>query len=196
MEWHAVLGVVSGILQIGSIIPYIWDILRGSTRPNAVSTGLWTLLSGIALAAQISAGASWSVILVAGITFNCAIITILALSGYGYTKYGWIDWVCLVFGLTAIGVWIVNNDPIIAIVLVIVASVISNITTVVKTYREQQSELAYSWFIVVIASTLSLISTTQLNAQNLLYPAEDWVMNVTIFSLSFFGQRRQQTKIL
>ncbi len=83
MEWHAALGVASGILQIASVIPYIRDILKGSTRPYAVSTGLWTLLSGIAFTAQITAGASWSVILVGGITFNCAIVTILALSGYG-----------------------------------------------------------------------------------------------------------------
>lgn len=190
MEWHAALGICSGIVQVGSIIPYIRDILKGSTRPNAVSTGLWTLLAGIALAAQISAGASWSVILVAGITFNCAIITVLALSGYGYTKYGRVDWFCLVVGLAAIGAWVLTNNPVVAIVLVVFASLISNIPTVIKTYREPQSEHSFSWLLVVVASSLSLLSTTQLNVQNLLYPAEDWILNLIIFALSFFGQRR------
>jgi hypothetical protein len=192
MEWHEALGIVSGVIQIGSIIPYIWDIVHGSTRPNAVSTGLWTLLSGIALAAQISAGASWSVILVAGVAFNCAVITVLALSGYGYAKYGRIDWFCLLMGLVAIGAWVLTANPVASIVLVVLASVISNIPTIVKTYREPASEYSFSWFLVVIASSLSLLSTTQLNAQNLLYPGEDWLVNIIIFSLSFFGQRRDK----
>lgn len=189
MDWHVLLGILSGIVQIGSVIPYTRDIVRGSTRPNAVSTGLWTLLSGIAFVAQISAGASWSIILVGGITFNCALITILALCGYGYSKYGKLDWFCLVVGLISIVAWALSKNPIVAIALVIIASFISNIPTVVKTYKAPKSEHSFSWFLVVIASSLSLLSTTQLNAQNLLYPGEDWLLNITIFGLSFFGQR-------
>lgn len=191
MDWHAALGIISGILQVGSVIPYTRDILKGSTRPNAVSTGLWALLAGIAFAAQLSAGASWSVILVGGITFNCTLITILALSGYGYAKYGTIDWLCLILGLGSIGAWIMTDNPIIAIILVVCASLLANIPTIIKTYRDPRSEHVWSWLIVVAASTLSILSTTQLNIQNLLYPLEDWLLNITIFGLALFGLKRK-----
>ena len=192
MEWHATVGVISGILQVGSIIPYVRDILKGTTRPNAVSTGLWMLLAGIAFVAQISAGASWSVILVGGIAFNCTVVTVLALSGYGYAKYGKLDWLCLALGLTSIGAWILTENPVVAIILAVIASIIANIPTVVKTYREPHSEHAFSWLVVVTASSLSLLSTAQWNIQNLLYPFEDWILNLTIFSLAFWGQRKNR----
>lgn len=189
MEWHAILGILSGILQISVVVPYVRDILKGSTRPNAVSTGLWTLLGLIAVIAQFNAGASWSILLVAGVTFNAAVVTVLALIGYGYAKYGLLDWICLALGLVAVAAWIATSNPITALILVVIASVISSIPTIIKTVREPHSEHTFSWFLVFIASSLSLVSTTRFDIQNLLYPFADWMENILIVCISFFGQK-------
>lgn len=170
MNWYATAGIIAGILQAFSAIPYIRDMFVGKTRPNAVSYVIWGFLALIAVFAQLSAGASWSIILIAVVAFNTCFIATLSLVGYGYTKYGLVDWVCLALGVVAIVVWQITSNPITALLFAVSANIISAIPTVVKTYREPHTELAFAWLIIVAASFLGILSTTQWDTANLLFP--------------------------
>ena len=44
MDWHLLLGIIGGLLALCAIIPYIRDILHGTTRPNIVSYAIWVFL--------------------------------------------------------------------------------------------------------------------------------------------------------
>lgn len=189
LDWHILVGVVSGIVQISAIVPYIRDMLRGTTRPNIVSWALWTLIQVIAIAAQLSAGASWSIILLFAMTFNTSLVTILGLIGYGYKKYSWLDWGCLVLAILAIVLWQITNQPLIALVLAIVADLIIAIPTIAKTYREPFTETPSSWFLLTVAAALSIVSTTIYDASNLAFQTYLVLVNMLVWSLAFFGQR-------
>lgn len=189
MDWHAALGVLAGLIQIASAVPYIRDMLRGTTRPNAVSYILWSILTIIGIAAQVSAGASWSVFIPIAVAINAVIILTLSLIGYGYTKYGWLDWTCLGIGVVAIAGWQITGNPVVALMFVIFASAMAGIPTIFKTYREPMSEHAFAWFLVIIASILAIISTEILDTANLIFPMYLLLESATIFSLAFFWRR-------
>src|SRR4051794_7544396 len=99
MDWRVGVMGLSLIAQLASAIPYYHDIFKGSTRPSFVSQFLWTLLGVLEVAAQWSAGPSWSIVLVALVAVNTGVFSLLALMGYGYKKFAPIDFVCLILGL-------------------------------------------------------------------------------------------------
>src|SRR4051812_28128112 len=102
MDWHLVAGIAAGVLMTAGTIPYIRDMIRGETRPNIVSWGIWALAVGISTAAQFAAEPSWSVVLVATTFVMDFSVLMLALAGWGYAKFYWWDGVCLVLSVLAL----------------------------------------------------------------------------------------------
>lgn len=191
MNWHIVLAALSVVLEVGSLIPYLRSMARGDTRPNAVSFGLWTVLQAIAFTAQASAGASWSLIVVGVLTGSTLLITILALTGAGYRKYGLVDWLCLVSAIIAIIAWQVTGDPVAAIVFAIIGDICAVTPTIVKTYREPHTEHAGAWGLITLGTFFGALSTEKIDAANLAFPIYLTVGNGVIFLLAYFGQKRR-----
>lgn len=192
VNWHLILGVTSGILAVVAVVPYIKDILHGSTRPNIVSWALWVLFLLTSILAQISAGASWSLIFIIGDFIGTSTILVLCLIGYGYSRYGWIEWVCLGLAIVAIISWQLTHQPLLAIIFAIIADLMASIPTVVKAYVDPWSEHPSQWIIICLASALGILSTTIINAPNLIFPAYLLFINGLIGLLSFFGRHSNQ----
>jgi hypothetical protein len=188
MDWHLPVAALAGAVQVSSIVPYVRDMLRGTTRPNVVSWSLWTLLQVIAIFAQLSAGASWSIVLLFAMTFNTSLVVVLCLMGYGYTKYGLVDYACFAFALGAILLWQATNEPLVALVLAVVADLIAALPTIVKTIRDPYSEIPLAWSLGGFSGLLGIISLTRFDVANLIYPVYILVTNALIACLAFFGR--------
>src|SRR3989344_3756884 len=180
-DWHLVLGIFAGVIAFASIIPYIRDILHGTTRPNVVSYSLWALVLSIGMLGQWSSGASWSIIFLLGdLLAVFAVITLCAM-GYGYHKYGMVEWTCLALAIIAIISWQATNEPLLAIIF-------AAIPTVVKTYHEPKSELPLGWFMVAFGGILGIISNTVFDFANLLFPIYIILLNSTVGILALRGR--------
>lgn len=188
-NWHFILGTISGILAAAAIIPYIKDILHGTTRPNIVSWSLWVLLLGISILAQFSAGASWSLIFLIGDFIGTSTVLVLCLVGYGYSKYGWIEVVCICLTIIAIISWQLAHQPLLVIIFAIIADLMASIPTVIKAHRDPWSEDPSQWIIICVASALGMLSTTIINPANLIFPAYLLFINGLIGLLSLVGRR-------
>jgi hypothetical protein len=192
-DWHFLFGIASGVLSVASLVPYIRDVLRGGdTKPNAVSFFLWTVLEVIALIAQIQAGASWSIIILIGVTFNTTLVTILALIGYGYKEYGKTEVICVIFAVLAIVIWQVTGEPVLAILLSILADAFASIPTLVKTYKYPESEHAFSWFLITLGGICGILATNIFNTANLAYPIYSLLMYGAIFAFAYFGRKLER----
>ena len=193
LDWHAFVGVASGVLSVASLIPYVRDILKGGdTKPNAVSFFLWTVLEVIVLMAQIRAGASWSILILIGMTFNTTLVTILALAGYGHKEYGILELICAMLGLLAIVCWQLSGQPLLAILLCILADSFAAIPTLVKTYRNPQSEHVLSWSLITLSALCAIVASNIFNIANLAYPIYSFFVNGSIFSFAYFGRKRKK----
>jgi hypothetical protein len=189
MDWHPWLGSIAGVGQALAVIPYVKDVLRGTTRPNIVSWSLWTLAVLITLAAQITAGASWPALILVGATVANVTVIVLALFGYGYTKFGTVEWICLFLSLAALIFWRITEQPLVAIGFAITADCIAYIPTLVKTYKDPFSETAVYWLLLVVTDLMAIASTTLFNAANLAFPIYYASINTVLFGLIIFGQR-------
>lgn len=189
MDWHLILGIVSGLLTFFAIFPYIKDILHGTTRPNVVSWALWTLLLAISLLAQVSAGASWSALMIFADLLGTGVILALCLGGYGYKKYGAIDWICAVLAIVAIVLWQLAHQPVFAIALAALADFLAAIPTLIKSWKDPWSEDPTQFLMISGGGLLAVLSTTIINPANIIFPAYLCVLNGTIGLLAFSGRK-------
>ncbi len=187
-DWHFALGLIGGLLALGAIIPYIKDILHGTTRPNVVSYSLWAILLSISLLAQLSAGASWSAALIIGDLIGTTIIVALCVAGYGYRKHGWGEKVCLALAILAIVSWQLTQEPVIAIMFAVLADAMAAMPTLMKTFRDPWSELPTMWLIIALGALCAAFSTTIVDPANLIFPIYLLLMDGLIGVVALVGR--------
>ena len=183
MDWHEAIGILAAILQIGAVIPYVRAMLRGSVRPNLVSWSLWTLSVLISLFAQVSAGPSWSLLILITATLANLTVIFLGAIGYSYRRFGIPEGACLLLSLAAMLLWQITSNPLIALGFAIAADAIAYIPTLIKTYRDPASEMAFWWFMLALVGTLSAISTTKIDFANLAFPVYYGLVNLALAAL-------------
>lgn len=190
MDWHVIVGILAGVIQIYAIIPYVKDILKRETKPNIVSWALWTLIQLVAIWIQVTSadGFSWSLILLIATTFNTGLVVVLCLMGYGYKEFGRIEKSCLVIALVAIGLYAFTRNSELSLAFDIVADLVAALPTFVKTWREPHSEIVGPWVLVAIAAALGTLSSTILDVENLAIPIYLTFSNGTVAALAYFGQ--------
>jgi len=189
-NFHLLLAIVSAALPLLGMPPYLKAILHGTTRPNAVSYGLWSLQGIIDVAASISGGAGWPVVFTLILTLNTVIIFTLSLIGYGYHKYGRLDLVCGILAVLAIIMWHITGNPLVALGLSIFAGFLSATPTFMKTWRDPKSEYYPSWLLVAAAGLCSAASANVFDFANLAYPVSATWEAAMIAGLAYFGVRR------
>jgi hypothetical protein len=65
LELAPLLGILAGMVGVADTIPYVRDIVRGTTRPHRGTWLIWGTLAVVVLLSQRADGASWSLVLVA-----------------------------------------------------------------------------------------------------------------------------------
>lgn len=168
-DYHATLAVIGGILFFAPIALYIATIVRGKTRPDAISWGGWMVLASIAAAAQIVEGASWSVVIPLTSAIADGSVFLLSLK-YGYKKFTHLDAICLVLGIVAIGAWVLTKEPLVALALSILADAIVATPTIAKTLRKPHSEAPLPWLLFALGAGLGALSTERFDFANLAFP--------------------------
>ncbi|HWB34052.1 MAG TPA: hypothetical protein VG753_01910 [Candidatus Paceibacterota bacterium] len=189
MDWHQIAALVTGVLTISAVLPYVRDMLQGTTRPNLVTWGLWLIIQTIFILAQFSSGASWSVVLPLAEMGTVGVVFILGLFGYGYKKYVLLDIVCLVTALAAIMLWQLTSQPLAALLLSVVADMVASIPTLRKAYLDPRSETPSAYLLVVVSAACAGLSTTALDLPNLLWPVYIFILNGSVLALILLGRR-------
>jgi len=188
LDWHFILGITAGVLAFGAVIPYIKDILYGTTRPNIISYLLWVILLSISFLAQLSAGASWSAMLILGDLIGTSIVVVFCLVGYGYKEHGFLEWVCLALAIAAIISWQLTQQPVLAILFAVLADAMAAMPTLMKTYRDPWSELPITWLMIALGAFCAVFSTTIHNPANLIFPIYLLLMDGLIGFVALTGR--------
>jgi hypothetical protein len=155
-----IVGSIAVILTFVSYIPYYRDILRGKTRPHVYSWSLWGLLTILLVALQIRGGAGPAVWVTASAGLLCLGVVFLSLKN-GKKDITASDTVTAILSLVAIFFWLVVDQPIISIILVIIADMLAFIPTVRKSYIEPYSETLSLYVTNSLRFILALVAVEQ-----------------------------------
>lgn len=166
---YETIGYIAGMLALGGYIPYIIAILRGQTKPNRATWLIWTIVGGLLAVSYIAAGENSKSIWLPIGYFVGPFFTALLSIRYGYSAWSKLDSICVLLALLSLIPWLLTHNPITTLAINVFIDLLGAVPTLVKTYREPETEDLTAWFIFFVANTLQLfaIETWNLTA---LYP--------------------------
>src|SRR5690242_568550 len=118
---HDFFGLLATIISVVAFAQYIRSILKKQTRPSGPAWWTWSVLAIITVSSAYSAGATWQVlILPLWMCFSQLLVAILSLK-HGDNNWDWINKFSILLGIISIFLWLITGQPLIALILVIIA---------------------------------------------------------------------------
>jgi len=157
------IGEIAAIVEVAQSIPYYISILRGNTRPQRASYGIWLVIEIVAVSSYIASGATttkWVPLISA---FNSLVIFILAFK-YGMGGKSKFDLFSLSLAGLAIAIWVITKNPVLAVYMSTLADCIGFMPTIKKAYLYPSTENTLSWcmYVVAVALNVCALTTTRL----------------------------------
>lgn len=186
-----ILSAIAVALTFIAYIPYFRDILRGKTHPHIYSWSLWGLLTVLIVALQIKGGAGSATYVTAAAGLMCLGVIILSLkSGRKYITLS--DTVVAILALLAIGFWLFAKQPVISLILVIVADLLAFIPTVRKSWDKPHTETLSLYITNSLRFTLATLAVEKFTFLSAAWLVA-WALGNTLFSVMLIIRRKQLT---
>jgi hypothetical protein len=185
-----ILGLLAGIIGIAGYVPYIRDILRGTTKPERASWFIWLLEYTALFGAQLSVGAEDSLWLIGlqllGVTIICALAYHYGVGGFDKQSMCILTGVCITLVL-----WYFTRSASLTILFLITVEATGVILTARKVYKQPGSETLVMWALVAVAGVLG-VAAVGIGAAGILYvyPVALVLMGLSVIAASWFGARR------
>jgi hypothetical protein len=183
-----ILTLLSGVVSLAGVIPYLLATYKGTTRPNVVTWFTWTLLNIINTAAACSDGA-WQTALYAGAaTIGTGLIVIFGLR-HGVKKYTTFDIACQVIALLGIPLWLTTAQPALAIGLLLIVDFAGGLPTLRHAWQAPHEETWQTFVASLVAGVLILISLERYDFIAIALPLYIFLFDLAIIITIFYRRR-------
>jgi hypothetical protein len=188
-----ILLVLSGLITVAAVVPYLRDIVRGKTRPNLVSWITWTLLTGLATAAIISTGDYRAAFFTGAAMLETALVVILGIK-HGYVKYTRFDIICQIAAVVGLLLWQIFNTPFIAVFASVSIDLIGALPTFRHSWQKPGEEtwVTYAW--CAVGAILALFALETYSWTATLYPVYLVLVNGGMTATILLAERRRVAK--
>ncbi len=179
-DYKIILGIIASIMTIWAHIPYFLETIKGTNKPHVFTWIIWTLLTFIAFAAQFkgNAGAgAW----VTGVTGVVCILITVASFRRGEKNITRGDWITFIAGLSAIPVWMMTSNPLLAVIIVTAIDVSAVIPTFRKAWVKPYEENSFMYGFNLPRHICSMAAIQSLSLVTVLYPAALFFMNLVMY---------------
>lgn len=183
-----VFGVLSALLSSFAFVPYILDTLSNRTQPQRASWLIWSILGSIALTSQIVEGATDS-LWFAGVQVGGTILVFLLSIRLGVGGFlNRSDFGVLICAAIGLGLWSITESSLYALGISISISLLGGSVTVLKAYRNPESETMTTWAFSFIAACFALLSVGHFDLILMAYPLYLFVLNGAIVAAILLGR--------
>lgn len=167
--YYETIGIIAGVLAIAGYIPYIYTTIKGKTQPNKATWFIWTLVGGLLAFSYMAEGDAHAIWLPLGYFLGPLITAILSLR-YGYATWTKIDVICIIAALISIIPWVLSKDATMTLLFNVLIDASGAIPTIIKTYREPETEDLTAWVVFFVANTLQLFAISNWLNWSVTYP--------------------------
>lgn len=186
--YKQLLSFIAVVLTFVAYIPYYRDILKGKTHPHVYSWSLWGLLTILIVALQIKGGAGPATYVAAAAGLLCIGVVILGLK-HGKRDITLSDTLVAILGLIAIGFWLIIDQPLVSIILVVIADLLAFIPTLRKSWHKPHSETLSLYITNTMRFSLALIAVKEYTILSALWLVV-WVIGNGLFSIMLVIRRK------
>ena len=184
--------VLSSIITVASVIPYLIGIVRGKTKPRIVSWFTWTLLTGIACAASFADGQIPAAILMLCASIETALIVVLGFK-HGDRKFEKLDIVCQIAALAGLGLWWIFDSPALAVWAAVIIDLIGAVPTIKHSWQKPHEETWITFALAAVGGGLTLLIAGEWKATAVAYPLYILVINVVLAAIILFSPHRRMS---
>lgn len=169
MSLTELFGILSGAVILFGGPPYLFDILRGKTKPQRTTWFIWTFLGSISFTSQLKLGAHWSLVYVGLNAVGNLAVFLLSLK-YGTGGWRKMDVLALIIASLGVAMSFLFTSPLIALCGSIVADFAGTSLTLYKAYLDPGSETSITWFFLGTSSLFAALAVGKWDFSLLLYP--------------------------
>jgi len=189
-EIKNLLGLVATFLVLVGYIPYLRDIIKGKTKPHIYSWFLWSFVTLIAFALQISGGAGSGAFVTLAAAIMCIAVIVLGFVYKARVEIVKTDTVFLVLAFIALGMWLIAKQPVLSTILTALIEMLGFAPTIRKTWNRPYSETLSFYYLNSFRFGLAVIALQRYSIITALYPAV-WLIANSLFALMLNLRRRQ-----
>jgi hypothetical protein len=169
MSLTELFGILSGVVILFGGPPYLFDILKGKTKPQRTTWFIWSVLGIISFTSQLKLGAHWSLVYIG---LNAAGNLAVFLLSLKYGTGGWqkLDILALVIATVGVIIALGVDSPLVALLGSILADFSGTSLTLYKTYLQPSTETTITWFFLGTSSLFAAFAVGKWDPSLLLYP--------------------------
>ncbi len=157
--------------SIAAAIVYIRSMFKGNTKPNRVTWLMWMIAPFIATAASLSSGAGLVALPIFAAGFSPLLIFLASFfSKKAYWKLVAFDYVCGILSAIALALWRVTSNPNTALIFAIISDALAAIPTLLKAWRNPETESAWPYIIGILSPMTSYLAATAFTFPQLAFP--------------------------
>ena len=183
------LGITATILAFVAYAPYIRDVLKGKTKPHIYSWSIWGLLTLLVSALQFKEGAGPGAYMTLATGFISFLVFFLGLRN-GKKYITTLDTLIFIMALVATGLWLLAEQPLSSMLLLVGAGLLGSIPTFRKSWHKPHEETLFYWGISPIRHAISIGAIASYNAVTLLNPIVWVVINSSLSILLIIRRKR------
>lgn len=189
LDLKATLGFIAGVIAFVAYIVYVVSIFRGKTKPNRATWWIWAFM-GLVLALSYKFSGAENTLWVPYVEFvGPFIIAILSVKyGEGGLKNK-TDLLCMFGAIISIILWIIFDNPVIALVTNLAVDSFAVIPTIRKSYLRPEGEDFWAWFGTGLADSLNMFAVEKFTFAILIYPIYMLLSDLIIILILLFRKK-------
>lgn len=192
-EVKNVLGIIATFLVFVGYIPYFRDIIKGKTKPHIYSWFLWSFVTLIAFALQISGGAGPSSFVTLAAALMCIVVIILGFIYKSQITIVKIDTVFLILAFIALCLWLIAKQPVLSAILITAVDLFGFAPTIRKSWNKPYTETLTFYYLNFFRFGLAVFALQNYSIVTALYPIS-WLTANGLFALMLIIRRKQITE--
>lgn len=165
-----VLGLIAGVIAFLAYIVYVISIFRDKTKPNRATWWIWAFMGLVVGLSYYASGAEntiWVPFIEFIGPFSIALLSIKYGEGGLENKT---DLICLFGAIVSIILWIIFDNPVVALVTNLAVDSFAIVPTIKKSYLRPEGEDFWAWFGTGMADTLNMFAVERFTFAILIYP--------------------------
>ncbi|HPT08544.1 MAG TPA: hypothetical protein PLE28_02520 [bacterium] len=181
MEIKAIFGILSSVALIIGGVPYLLDVYYKRVNPHILSWIGWSFITALGGSAMLASGSHWVVSLLFANTILCFLIAVYSIiKRVGVWSSSVYDFLFFGLGVFGLILWQILDAPIIALVLSIIADLSFGLPTIIKTYKNPESETYFPWLASTTSGLLSFFAIEHLNFSEVAYPVYLFIFDTIV----------------